>query len=438
MMNASPVLARAMQKSGGLERNLLSRLDLDEKGQGGDAFMAALSGAHEAAEKTVLTEQTTPPLSNEALPPLLDQRLAPVVVFTQPEASQHSDEPALVAEVAAPTLSPSPDGPMPALINTDALDHLPQVNPEASKAKADPSMVQWGRAIAAPAPPSPPQATIVVTEQRTHFAPIASPVAWSPAYNRAVDADPLEKADDLRLLADAPPQRETGRARVRAEAAINPDYHVAPRKPLNLGDGQAQHSPDSPERPMTGPAPAPQAGLNISAFAPVNPAPPALQVASAVIDAQTGDTPQPTAAPTAAAPTPALKVLRIELQPAGLGSVTVTLSLKDQSLAIALEAEHEATAGALRVDTQALADRLSAAGYAVDGLTISVAKPDITASVPMNGESSAQTSTGKQDGGGRDANYRSQSDDDRANQSGLSESHEKTLQNPDLRGGVYL
>ncbi|HXF55718.1 MAG TPA: flagellar hook-length control protein FliK [Hyphomicrobiaceae bacterium] len=92
-----------------------------------------------------------------------------------------------------------------------------------------------------------------------------------------------------------------------------------------------------------------------------------------------GDAPDP-AAKGATATTPSagsqLKVLRIELQPAELGTIEVHLSLKEDALELKLEASRAETATIIARDKDALANMLRSAGYLIDGLTVQVVESD--------------------------------------------------------------
>ena len=113
-------------------------------------------------------------------------------------------------------------------------------------------------------------------------------------------------------------------------------------------------------------------------FAAVVPSP-SHQVAGRVVAAALAAQPETEAtglASTKAASTSVIKVLRLELQPADLGTITIRLSLKQDSLEIRLEAGRHDTAVMLQRDQDTLARVLSSAGYRVDGLSISVAGAD--------------------------------------------------------------
>lgn len=64
-----------------------------------------------------------------------------------------------------------------------------------------------------------------------------------------------------------------------------------------------------------------------------------------------------------------VKVLKLELKPAHLGTVTVRIALKDNALTLHLEAARRETLVAIERDREALAGALSAAGYSIDSIT---------------------------------------------------------------------
>jgi hypothetical protein len=64
-----------------------------------------------------------------------------------------------------------------------------------------------------------------------------------------------------------------------------------------------------------------------------------------------------------------LKVLHIELKPANLGSVTVRIALKDNTVSVHLETQRRDTLAAIDRERDALMTALTTAGYSVDGIT---------------------------------------------------------------------
>jgi flagellar hook-length control protein FliK len=71
-----------------------------------------------------------------------------------------------------------------------------------------------------------------------------------------------------------------------------------------------------------------------------------------------------------------VKILRLELQPADLGTITIRMSLKQDVLDIRVEASRYDTARMLQRDQDALAKILTGAGYRIDGMAVVTAATD--------------------------------------------------------------
>ena len=71
----------------------------------------------------------------------------------------------------------------------------------------------------------------------------------------------------------------------------------------------------------------------------------------------------------------AVKVLHIQLQPDGLGTVTIRMSVKDQALRLDLEVGRGETAHLIQRDRETLSALLRSAGYMIDGVDVRVADP---------------------------------------------------------------
>jgi hypothetical protein len=102
------------------------------------------------------------------------------------------------------------------------------------------------------------------------------------------------------------------------------------------------------------------------------------------------------------APAPALgqqlgspvKVIHLELQPEGLGAVSIRLAVKDQELHLALEVGRGDTATLIQRDRDTLSALLRSAGYLIDGVDVRMAGPSGLAAAPMDGQSGTQMSGG--------------------------------------------
>jgi hypothetical protein len=68
-----------------------------------------------------------------------------------------------------------------------------------------------------------------------------------------------------------------------------------------------------------------------------------------------------------------LRLMDLSLEPAELGSVRVRLALREATLRVELEAAKPETGRLLAVEQKQIGERLEAAGYALESLTISTA-----------------------------------------------------------------
>jgi flagellar hook-length control protein FliK len=111
---------------------------------------------------------------------------------------------------------------------------------------------------------------------------------------------------------------------------------------------------------------------------------------------------QRTGDPTAANYEP-VKVITIALQPEGLGTVSIQLSLKSSQLGLRLETSEASTAQLLRQSSGDLSGLLQSAGYAVGGIAVhsapQPAQGDPQAQAGQGGQNSAFTSPGSGGGG---------------------------------------
>lgn len=83
----------------------------------------------------------------------------------------------------------------------------------------------------------------------------------------------------------------------------------------------------------------------------------------------------------------AAKVLHIQLQPEGLGTVTIRMSVKDQALRLDLEVGRGETAHMIQRDRETLSALLRSAGYMIDGVEVRV--------VTDAGSANAQSGSGQ-------------------------------------------
>ncbi len=146
----------------------------------------------------------------------------------------------------------------------------------------------------------------------------------------------------------------------------------------------------------------------------------------------------PTAPPHHALMTPA-KVLHIQLQPAELGTVTLRMSLKDQTLRLEVEVGNAETARMIQNDRDALSTLLRTAGYLVDGLDVRIADPANSGPANGNGQSTMQMQGGGQqqtDARSSDAHSREGSPRHQSGDKGNNR-HDQAVE-ADRRGGVFV
>jgi chemotaxis protein MotD len=131
-------------------------------------------------------------------------------------------------------------------------------------------------------------------------------------------------------------------------------------------DPAATTASDGPHAAGTMPGPTQQvAGRIVSAVLAAQQDPRPADARSAIDPAMTN-----------AASAPVVKVLRLQLQPADLGTITIRVSLREDALDIRLEASRRGTADMLQRDQEALARLLSSAGCRLDGMVVTVGGAD--------------------------------------------------------------
>ncbi|MGE0768245.1 MAG: flagellar hook-length control protein FliK [Hyphomicrobiaceae bacterium] len=120
---------------------------------------------------------------------------------------------------------------------------------------------------------------------------------------------------------------------------------------------------------------------------------PATQILSKILDAGNDDTTTGQTSPSTATwqsserPFGSLmRLLRIELSPASLGTVHVTLKGVNAALSISIEAERSQTAASLGADRAILSDRLKEAGFAIDDLIIKSADRPVDVASPSRAD----------------------------------------------------
>lgn len=104
---------------------------------------------------------------------------------------------------------------------------------------------------------------------------------------------------------------------------------------------------------------------------------------------------RPAAAPAfAVRPDSAVKVLHLQLQPAELGTVSIRMSVKDNTLRLDLEVGRGDTAHLIQRERETLSALLRSAGYSIDGLDIRIAEQP-TGGQGGNGQSGLQMQGGQ-------------------------------------------
>ncbi len=298
------------------------------------------------------------------------------------------------------------DATPPALLDTSGLGSAPAVavldravhfKPvQANAASADPALTDPARpepAVPAPPQPAAPAAADAAKPQppRTAWPDLAAAAAKAapkipaPPVPRPADADTIAAAPGL----DAASRTvlEDGRA-IRAIAAtvLEPGSRGEPERAPSLG-------PQDGTVPGTVPGTIP--GLPAGALT---------TLAAAVKDelrrvAEAGPAARVQADPAAAAtPDGPLRVLRIQLKPEDLGTVTVELRLTNGQLETHLRASRPETAALLHRDTAILTDLLRQANYQAE-VTVGQARPSDGGG--SSGGSSAQGQASFSQGGAR-------------------------------------
>ena len=165
-----------------------------------------------------------------------------------------------------------------------------------------------------------------------------------------------------------------------------------PGRPANAQAGSADPGNRLDSSPLPDPNVASIAS-NEAQHASVAAPPIAHQVAGQIIAASTNgqreDVQQvniATATPITSAP-PIVKILRLNWQPADLGTITIRMSLTQDALDIRVEASRSETAHMLQRDQDSLTKLLTSAGYRMDSVTVVAVASDTTAVADGRGQS---------------------------------------------------
>jgi hypothetical protein len=254
---------------------------------------------------------------------------------------------------------------------------------------------------------------VSVIGRETHFAPIVPTSLPARAADRSAVPASVNRAAPVRPAAsdgDAGPNAEypgigveTGALRRVSQAGVqdeqfDPFEHM---RAAQVGEAKADARPsaDRPtvERAGGGPATVaetressggqPPPGLPVSAVQQI-----ADRIVTALDESTSVRPPSASGAAAANSATAArLKVLHIELQPAGLGVIEIRLSLKVNALEVRLDASRAETAALIGRDKDALAGMLRSVGYLIDAMTVQVAEPDRSGASGQQGSQGTQT-----------------------------------------------
>jgi Flagellar hook-length control protein FliK len=94
-----------------------------------------------------------------------------------------------------------------------------------------------------------------------------------------------------------------------------------------------------------------------------------------------------------------MKVIHIQLQPEGLGAVSIRMAVKDQALQLALEVGRGDTASIIQRDRDTLSALLRSAGYVIDGVDVRMAGPSGVPPPTTDGQAGMQMQGGGQSRG---------------------------------------
>gem|GEM_PF-5336184 len=248
---------------------------------------------------------------------------------------------------------------------------------------------------------------VSVITRETHYAPVAPASLSGPATERAVipanlgtglSAHMALSSADRSASAENPPSAEavqvsgavdvTARSRSGVAGEESEDgfrHRMLATQEAKVGaeDGQDAEPAGRKAAPAAAAGEARVSGVGSPQSAPATPAasvlPQVVDRITTMLSQPSGDTPDTSAkGTTAAAPSAGsqLKVLRIELQPAELGTIEVHLSLREDALELKLDASRAETATLIARDKDTLANMLRSAGYLIDGLTVQVVESD--------------------------------------------------------------
>ena len=190
-----------------------------------------------------------------------------------------------------------------------------------------------------------------VSHRETHFAPVRFKMS-EPTLARSSIDDRTPEGLESQAAKGAPSRGGAGRSPVATAESAGPSTALSPV-----------------------PEPAPPPGSAVLE-------PPAAQVVAAIIDhcSTPGET-QSNALPRIAPPevafnaTQPLRIIRLQLSPATLGTVDIQLTMEQDALRVHLDAQSASTAVSLERDRTALVDQLTSSGHLLADVHIGQAPP---------------------------------------------------------------
>jgi flagellar hook-length control protein FliK len=224
---------------------------------------------------------------------------------------------------------------------------------------------------------------VAVVAQETHIAPVVQLSLGQGARYR-VDRAPVAKQGAVPEQGTQPSDSELLAARVDVLAAGKP-LRPSPEQLASVARSSSEQgaasSADGELNSSTAPVDYSVSGLANELPHAVGVVPlPSHQVATQIVAtalAVQREAAQPIDTLAAKSLSPSVvKVLRLELQPEDLGTITIRMSLKQDALDIRVEASRYDTACLLQRDQGSLAKILTSAGYRIDGMAVVAAATD--------------------------------------------------------------
>lgn len=257
--------------------------------------------------------------------------------------------------------------------------------------------------------------TVTVVGRETHLAPVVDAgVEWAARLRAGVQRDTASSGDGPALRAEnsAQPSGEVQLA--------DPQRAVTAARDGQLGDDWRRGSAPAAEPQvgadvLTGDGAAPISrsdalvNMSFAGGAVVHQIADRVASEAATLTAQAG---RPDAPAFGVKHEAAAKVLHLQLQPEGLGVVTIRMSVKDQALRLDLEVARGEAGHLIQRDRDTLSALLRSAGYMIDGVEVRVSDAGGASAQGGNGQGNTPMHGGGQSGSsqpeGRSPGERSQ------------------------------